>query len=386
MKISSEAYTLMNMAFDISGIIVLILVVCSMLQKHFEDRKTRGFLIVAVIHLLALFMLVARAADTLINRGKTGISHMMTALALDAVSIGILIFLIMSDSEGRMHLVHRKDPISLPMVLFLIVPNMLAFLVEILTKNIRMLGMAYAVSLYLIYVFFREKHERQLLEKERTVNAAQAKIYAQQMQPHFIFNSLMAIETLVRTDPDKAEECIENLSGYLRGNIDALMSDKWIPFSMELSHIREFVTLELADPSRQFAIEYDLEVQDFTIPALTIQPIVENAVKHGALSRKDGTGRVRLKTERHGSMIRILVEDNGVGYRKACDTDSASAPDRHPEEVDDRESGHPANTKEHEGVGLRSAKNRILIQCGGSFHFEQGEDGARTVILIPVRG
>ena len=86
---------------------------------------------------------------------------------------------------------------------------------------------------------------------------------------------------------------------------------------------------------------------------------MENAIKHRALTHKDGTGKVVFRTEKHGEVIRITVEDNGTG--------------------DVREEG----LKEHESVGMKSAENRIITQCGGSFHFEKGENGARTVILIP---
>ena len=359
MRFSQEAYRLMNMAFDLSGIIILLLIVYSMLQKPFGDKKKSGFLIAILLHIFAMFMMVADVAYEIADRVSDSKGYMIVALLLVVISMLIVIALILSDSEGKIHFKHRTEPVSLSMVSFLIFPVLFAFIIENITRNIRILGISYAVSLYLIYVYLKEKQDKMLKEKETAVNATQAKIYAQQMKPHFIFNSLMSIESLVRTDPDKAEECIENLSGYLRGNIDALMSDNKIPFTVELSHIREYASLELADPDRQFEIVYELEVTDFSIPALTIQPIVENAIKHGALTHKDGTGKVVFRTEKHGEVIRITVEDNGTG--------------------DVREEG----LKEHESVGMKSAENRIITQCGGSFHFEKGENGARTVILIP---
>ena len=360
MNISEKAYTLMNMAFDISGIIILMLIAHSMLKKPFKDRNKSTFLIAVILHVIALFMMVAGETDMVANAGEEGVGYMIAALIAELCSIAAVIAVILMDEDGRVHLVHRRSPLSVAVVICLIIPNMIAYLTDTLTGVVRIGGIAYAVSLYLIYVHLRDEYEKALSSKEREMDAAQAKVYAQQMQPHFIFNSLMAIESLVRTDPGKAEESIENLSGYLRGNIDALMSDKHIPFNTELAHIREYVALELADPDRQFEMEYELEETDFVIPPLTIQPIVENAIKHGALSRKDGQGRVKLTTQRHGDMIRITVEDNGTG-----------------------ENDH-SPAREHEGVGMKSAENRIVTRCKGSFNFEKGETGAKTVILIPA--
>ena len=126
---------------------------------------------------------------------------------------------------------------------------------------------------------------------------------------------------------------------------------------MELSHIRQYVSLEQADPARVFSIEYDLKAEAFLIPPLTVQPLVENAVKHGALTHRDGSGTVRLATEDRGRFVRVVVEDNGLGQANA----KASA---------------------HEGVGLGNVEKR-LAGFGGSLQVDISDDGARACILVP---
>ena len=106
----------------------------------------------------------------------------------------------------------------------------------------------------------------------------------------------------------------------------------------------------------------ELNEKDFKIPALTVQPIVENAVKHGALSRKDGTGKVVVTTENVGQFVRITVADNGIG---AAITDKQ---------------------KQHRNVGLSNARSRIQTQCGGTLTINYGENGTRAVITIPKEG
>ena len=201
--------------------------------------------------------------------------------------------------------------------------------------------------------------EKQLAETEERLERAHAAQMATQMQPHFLFNTLSAIEALCQTDPLSAAECMENLSGYLRGNIDALNSEDLIPFDTEFRHIRQYIALELADPSRQFQFVYELDVRDFTIPSLTVQPIVENAVKHGALTHRDGGGRVVLTTEAFGSYIRITITDNGNGRGNLTKTQ-----------------------KENHGIGIESTRKRLQALCGGSLQITTGEGGTKAVILI----
>ncbi|MBR1384045.1 MAG: sensor histidine kinase, partial [Ruminococcus sp.] len=100
---------------------------------------------------------------------------------------------------------------------------------------------------------------------------------------------------------------------YLRANIDSLSSDKPIRFESELDHINHYVTLEKASTDVDFTMIYELNIRNFNIPPLTIQPIVENAIKHGALTRRDGSGVVKIRTEEKDGNIIITVTDNGAG-------------------------------------------------------------------------
>ena len=97
----------------------------------------------------------------------------------------------------------------------------------------------------------------------------------------------------------------------------------------------------------------------FMIPPLTVQPIAENAIKHGALTRRDGTGKVVIKTEDHGENIVITVSDNGTGAK-----------------LTDKQ-------KEHRSVGIENAKKRLAVQCGGTLDVNIGENGCTAVITLP---
>ena len=96
------------------------------------------------------------------------------------------------------------------------------------------------------------------------------------------------------------------------------------------------------------------------MPPLTVQPIVENAIKHGALTRSDGTGRVTIKTEDTGDTIVITITDNGTGA-----------------DLTDKQ-------KEHYSIGIENAKKRLALQCGGTLKVELTSDGSTAMITIPT--
>ncbi|MGN0711552.1 MAG: sensor histidine kinase, partial [Anaerovoracaceae bacterium] len=149
------------------------------------------------------------------------------------------------------------------------------------------------------------------LEKELEEN--RIAVMLSQIQPHFLYNVLVCIRKLCETDAKQAQAALDDFSAYLRGNMDSLKSRELIPFSQELKHIETYLNLEKLRFGDELQVEYDLQTEDFEIPSLSIQPIVENAAKHG-VGQKSGGGTVTLRTRKEGEKITIVVEDNGVGF------------------------------------------------------------------------
>ena len=123
--------------------------------------------------------------------------------------------------------------------------------------------------------------------------------------------------------------------------------------------MNQYVKLEKASTDVEINVIYDLEVRDFKIPPLTVQPVVENSIKHGALTRRDGTGVVKIKTDETNERIRIIVSDNGIG---------ASLNEKQ---------------KEHKSVGTQNVRQRLAILCGGTLDVNISENGTVSVITIP---
>ncbi len=153
-----------------------------------------------------------------------------------------------------------------------------------------------------------------LFAQEKEIHDMNYRIVMSQIKPHFLYNALNAIYYLCESDSAKAQKAIEDFSEYLRGNMNFIQSDKAIPFEEELQHIKHYLSLEKVRFEDDLEIIYDIQEKDFKVPALCVQPIVENAVKHG-LGKKAGGGFVRLTSDRIDGHYRIVVSDNGIGFK-----------------------------------------------------------------------
>ncbi|MGN0424814.1 MAG: sensor histidine kinase [Acetatifactor sp.] len=199
--------------------------------------------------------------------------------------------------------------------------------------------------------------ERQLAEQERCLTEQRIAALKSQIQPHFIYNTLGSIQQLCLEQPEKAAELTCNFSKYLRGNFSELDNDEPVPFSRELQHIKHYISIEqVRFPDVTFT--FDIQAENFFLPALSVQPLVENAIKHGIMGLESG-GIVRLITYETDSHTVIRVEDNGVGFQT--------------ESLDDG--------KVH--VGLKNIRERLAVMCGGTLMVESSV-GKGTVAEISI--
>ena len=205
--------------------------------------------------------------------------------------------------------------------------------------------------------------QRSRLEAEKNIVEAQLKesrvsIMLSQIQPHFIYNTLGTIERMCLKDPEKAFDLVRNFSLYLRGNFSELDSVTPIRFGEELKHVEHYVNIEkVRFPDMN--IEYDVETTEFVLPALSVQPLVENAIKHG-LMRLESGGTVVIRSYETSSRFCVEVRDDGVGFDTSL----------------------PIEEKKH--VGLRNIRGRLKAMVNGELTIEsQIGVGTRAVISIP---
>ncbi|MDO5149763.1 MAG: histidine kinase [Oscillospiraceae bacterium] len=183
-----------------------------------------------------------------------------------------------------------------------------------------------------------------------------------QIRPHFLYNALSAICDLCSTEPLKARDALVDFSVFLRENMDAITSSEPVPFKQELSHIKTYIKLEKLRFGDRINVVYDIPEDDFNIQPLTIQPIVENAIKHGIRLKENG-GTVTLRTREENGIITITVSDDGVGF----DTNSPKT-----------------NSGSRSHVGLENVRSRVEKYTDGRFTVES-EKGKGTVVTISFR-
>ena len=207
----------------------------------------------------------------------------------------------------------------------------------------------------------RLEAEKQAMEMR--LQESQISIMLSQIQPHFLYNTLNSIYQLCETNPMRARSLVNSFSEYLRNNLSTLEEPGLITFETELSHVNTYLDIEKVRFEDTLEIEYDIKCVDFSLPVLTVQPIVENAVKHGT-SKKRGGGTVRISTREDKESYIIEVFDTGCGFDPA----------------------KPKNDgKRH--VGIENVKQRLSNMCGGSLSIESTVGkGTLATIIIPKGG
>ena len=155
--------------------------------------------------------------------------------------------------------------------------------------------------------------ERNLIEERERVNDMKIRLVLSQVKPHFLFNALNAIYYLIEKSPVQAQAAIDSFSDYLRGNMEALEHTALIPISQEMKHVKSYLRLEEMRFQDELEVIYDVKALNFDVPALSVEPIVENAVKHGIGQNENG-GYVKISTDETEAGYEIKVEDNGAGF------------------------------------------------------------------------
>lgn len=172
--------------------------------------------------------------------------------------------------------------------------------------------LATTLSLIIVFGLFYGDFTKQLAQKEKELTEKQVAIMATQIQPHFLYNTLNTIYYLCNEDVEIAKKAINDFSDYLRINLSAINHITPIPFESELKHVRIYLQLECMR-FEDLEVIYDIQTNDFLLPALSLQPLVENAVKHGIRSRNEG-GTITISTCERDDCHEVIVRDDGMGF------------------------------------------------------------------------
>lgn len=212
-----------------------------------------------------------------------------------------------------------------------------------------------------IYVFIQAEQARRLSEQALELERSRTAVMLSQIQPHFLYNALASIKELCDTgEQQSTSKALEHFAYYLRGNMDSLLDKRLISFSQEVRHVKDYLYLEKIRFEEKLCIVWKLDVMDFRLPSLTLQPIVENAVRHG-ITEKKGGGTLTICSKKADNRVTITITDDGEGFDVAQSQDDG---------------------RSH--IGIENVRSRLEMQCGGSLHIESvRETGTIVTIILP---
>lgn len=195
------------------------------------------------------------------------------------------------------------------------------------------------------------------MRQQREIANQRTELMVLQMRPHFICNTMMGIYYLCDQDAEKAKQVTLDFTTYLRKNFTAIASENTVPFTAELEHTRAYLAVEQAQFEDDLIVSFDTPHTMFRIPPLTLQPIVENAVKHGLRATKEPL-HVFVLTRKTETASEIIVENDGAGY--------APKDDNEPH------------------IALNNIRHRLEMMCKGTLEIAPREEGGTTVkVTIP---
>ncbi len=307
----------------------------------------------AAVHLTALFSDLCFSIDenNVFYRGPLGFCCHVVSAGL----LAYLVYLTVKENAGEWNSGKLIPVLNALLIVGAVLLDTFAAKSEYPVSFLTVAVVSSCVFYYIwLHLQFVREHERAMMAEQRI------QIMMSQIQPHFLYNTLSTIQALCKTDPEKAFSTTEKFGAYLRQNIDSLSLPNLIPVAKELEHTRIYAEIEaIRFPS--IRVEYDTPELDFSVPALTVQPLVENAIRHGIRIRRDGL--ITVSTVKTAQGYEIVVRDNGKGFDVSA-----------------------AETADGTHIGLRNVRERVEGMCGGTLTVDSEIDRGTTVtIRIPAR-
>ena len=284
------------------------------------DRTWLGYTVYVICFIYAILLVVISFIDSKKNTSKRQIDYVILSTVILALIVEVLVITLQLSSSY--------------------------------TSEIFILG----IYLYYSYLMF-EMYKNDAVLHEREMQDKTTSLMLSQIQPHFIYNTLATIQVLCEIDAEKAAKTIDAFSKYLRINTDALSKREPVSILEEVKHAKTYSDIEMVRFDNVNVI-FNIEDQDFKLPVLTLEPIVENAIKYGVRAKEEGI--VEVRTYKDGNKHILVVKDNGIGFNM--------------NEIKNDGRNH---------VGIENVKKRVENMVHGTFEIES-EVGIGTTVTITV--
>lgn len=333
-------------------------VCCYLFEKHPEQKNririnavyvlcSLGMLLVIVSQFTDLYYTID--AQNLYHRNPAYIISMIIPVCGMLLDLGLLI-------RYRKN-VSREMLVSMASYEVLL---LVAVIAQSFYYGVSLINIAICISMILIFVSAMVEQNKELASRQEEAANLRVELMLSQIKPHFIYNALTVIQRLCVKDPKLAQETVAEFATYLRGNLESLDRKTPVYFEKELEHVQCYLAIEKKRFGDRVNVVYDIQDEDFVIPALTLQPLVENAIKHGICKKEEG-GTVWISTERKKDVVYVVVKDDGVGFQKS-----------------------QADGNEH--VGMRNVESRLHSMCGGTLEIESiPGKGTMAMITLPQK-
>ena len=235
----------------------------------------------------------------------------------------------------------------------------LALPIQYMYYGISLVNIALVIAAFFMFINYMTERSFHLAEQERKMGEMQIQLVISQIQPHFIYNTLNSIYYLCETDPKRAQMATNWFAELLRNNMDSMRRNVPVDFSSELHALENYLQLEKMRFEDELEVKFEIGTTNFMLPPMTLQPIVENAVKHGLGPKPEG-GTVTIRTEEKDTCYEIVITDDGVGYE--------------PEK-------NAGDGRTH--TGIENVRKRLWAMCRGTLEID-GKKGKGTIVVIHI--
>lgn len=331
--------------------ILLLLHRCSESIKNSVLFRT----VVALWIIFLLIMVFAQFTDFIYYTEENNRYYRGPGYVLLLIPLIVIMILNIAAVFRRHKKLSKKYFIGLLVYLFTMT---VAIVMHMLIAVDMMVVFGIALCALTMFGFIISDNMEQYMRQQREIAHQRSSVMVLQMRPHFIYNTMMGIYYLCDQDPAKAKQVTLDFTSYLRKNFTAIASEEMIPFNDELEHTRAYLAVEQAQFEDSLFVSFDTPHTMFRVPPLTLQPIVENAVKHGMNESCDPI-HISVVTRQTDLSSEIIVNDDGPGFKPTDDDEPH--------------------------IALNNIRQRLELMCGGTLEVAPREGGGTSVkVTIPI--
>ena len=338
-----------------------ILTPCAAIAAIAQTRKIKVFkyVVISILVVNAIFQIITAFTGGMIkidefNRYSHGPLYPVYMVFYFLLIILFIVGFVLYSRDFR-----KRNRTSLYSIMVFIVLGII--LQEFTSTEIRTAYLILAIAMPFLFIHFNEYSQMRIDDE---IKHKDYEIMVSQIKPHFLFNSLSVIRELYEDNVEAGDHALTEFSQFLRYNLDSLSKDRMISFSEEIENVKRYLDLQQLRFGDGLTVTYDLEEMDFKVPVFSIQPIVENAVSHGARKRTDKKGHVIISSKEYPDRYEIKIVDNGPGFV--------------PEEVEDKVAeGH---------IGIKNVCERLDLAENGDLIIDSTLGEGTTATLIFPKG